>query len=367
MPMKTSNRGPWTHRFLILLFTVVLTLLAFWLLGFVLSDIGSLRGPSYADVEKRFLEKPLIDESLGVEREIAGMERKLGDEKSRLTLLRDSTSGYQKTMNQLLEMQRLNIEKGIALPEEQQKTLSESVEFFIANQKKDQAFNEQIAVLSEELRGLQERKRELAEKMEGQRKPAREEFSRLERRHDLRLATLKLAFLLPLLTIAFFLFVKRRGGLYAPLVHAAGIAVLWRTLLVIHQYFPARVFKYIVIVAAIGIVVFVLVSLLRMIRFPKAEWLLKQYREAYEKFFCPVCEYPIRRGPLKYLAWTRRSLRRVTLPAGDGSDGEKPYVCPSCGSQLYEECADCRGIRPSLLPFCDRCGAKKEFAAGSPG
>jgi predicted RNA-binding Zn-ribbon protein involved in translation (DUF1610 family) len=92
--------------------------------------------------------------------------------------------------------------------------------------------------------------------------------------------------------------------------------------------------------------------------------LLKQYREAYEHFFCPVCEYPIRRGPLRFLTWTRRSIRKLTPPPA-AADTDAAYTCPACGSHLYEQCGQCRSVRHSLLPFCEKCGAEKPVAASA--
>jgi predicted RNA-binding Zn-ribbon protein involved in translation (DUF1610 family) len=310
-------------------------------------------------VEKKFVSETLLHESQDIDRQLTEIGRKISDQQQRQRLLRDSTSGFQRTMNQLLEMQRLNLEKGVTLPEPQQKALAESVELFLANQKRDQELTEDVSKLSEQQRALQEIKRGLDEKLAVQRDDAQKEWSRLQRRHELKLASLKLLVLLPLLLVAVVLFLKKRTGLYAPLVYATGIAVLWQTILVIHQHFPTRYFKYIILFAAIVIVIHLLVALLRLIRFPKAAVLLKQYREAYESFFCPVCEYPIRRGPWRFLVWNRRSVHRLTPPAMAGTSGDAAYTCPACGAQLYEPCPKCQAIRHSLLPFCENCGAEK--------
>jgi predicted RNA-binding Zn-ribbon protein involved in translation (DUF1610 family) len=280
-------------------------------------------------------------------------------------LLRDSTGASQRTMNQLLEMQKLNLEKGLALDAPQQKAMAESVGLFLANQRRDQEFTEDISQLSEQQRALQETKRGLEEKLKVQRDAAQEEWRRLDRRHDLRLASLKLLVLLPLLLAAVALFAKKRTGPYAPLVYATGTALLWRTILVIHEHFPTRYFKYIILCAAIAVVIGLLVALLRALRSPKTAVLLKQYREAYEHFFCPVCEYPIRRGPWRFLVWNRRSVRKLTPPAPAGAGGDTTYACPACGSQLYEPCAKCQAIRHSMLPFCENCGAEKLVTAPS--
>jgi hypothetical protein len=119
--------------------------------------------------------------------------------------------------------------------------------------------------------------------------------------------------------------------------------------------------QYILIAIAIALVVQVLLYLLRMVVSPKKEFLLKQFREAYERFVCPVCEYPIRRGPLRYAFWTKRTIRKLILPEPSGhATNDDPYTCPACGVMLYEKCPVCGGVRHSLLAYCEKCGASKE-------
>jgi predicted RNA-binding Zn-ribbon protein involved in translation (DUF1610 family) len=178
-------------------------------------------------------------------------------------------------------------------------------------------------------------------------------------RHQLTLAALKLAVLVPLLALGVWLFVKKRNALYAPLIYGFGLAVIVRVALVMHEHFPRRYFKYILVVIALILVGRILIYLLRAVAFPKPDWLLKQYREAYEHFLCPVCSYPIRRGALKYLFWNRRNLRKLVFPATAGPLPEEPYVCPVCSTRLFEECESCHHVRHSLLPSCDHCGAEK--------
>jgi len=159
-----------------------------------------------------------------------------------------------------------------------------------------------------------------------------------------------------LLLVGVVLFQRYRSGPYAPLVYAFGGAVLVRVALVMHEYFPTRYFKYVLILAAIALVLQTLLYLIRMVAFPKQDWLLKQYREAYEAFLCPMCAFPIRRGPLKYMVWTRRTIGKIAPHAAGASSVEEPYTCPTCSTRLYEECEKCRAIRPSLLPSCQNCG-----------
>jgi len=115
----------------------------------------------------------------------------------------------------------------------------------------------------------------------------------------------------------------------------------------------------ILIVVALLLVLRVLAYLVRLVAFPKRGSWLRQYREAYERFLCPVCEYPIRRGPLKYLFWTRRTVKRLPQPAFATPGDDETYTCPMCTTRLYEECPACQAQRHALLPACQHCGAVK--------
>ncbi len=360
MPNQRINKGPWMHRFLIGLFTVFLTLLFFWLIGFVLRDIGTLRGPDYAETERQVLDQALVAERESLLKQIAQMKQAMNENRERQTILRDSTNNSQQTMNQLLEFQRLSLSKDVKPSAEEQQALADSQKIFLANQKRYQEINEQIASQAEQQRALEAKLRDLDAALEKQRERARADFQGLLNRHKLMIASLKLAVLIPLLLIVSFFFVKKRGGIYDPILYAAGAALLVQVGRVIHEYFPQRYFKYILILFALLVVLRILIYLLRMVAFPKKDWLLKQYREAYERFFCPVCSYPVRRGPLKYAFWTRRTIRKAAMPDGGGGEmAETPYTCPVCGTRVFEECEACHAVRPSLLPHCDKCGAEK--------
>ncbi|MBI4324238.1 MAG: hypothetical protein HY674_03150 [Chloroflexi bacterium] len=358
-----KNKGPWLHRFMVLLFTLLLALLVSWLLGFFMRDIASLPAPAWSEVEKQFLDESLLKTKKELDQRLAETGRTIKDQQERQALLRDSAGSSQRTMGQLLDVQKLSLEKGVSLSEAEQKALSESKDLFLSNQKRYQVLNEDIARLKEEERSLQEQNRGLDAKLESQRAQARQEHSVLLRRHAFKIATLKLLVLVPLLAVAVLLFFKKRSSLYAPFIYASGAALLWRIGLVIHEQFPARLFKYILLLAALAVVAQLLIYLLRMMAFPKKEWLLKQYREAYEKFACPICGYPIRRGPLKYAFWTQRTIKKSVLPPAAGGESDEPYTCPSCGCKLFEKCEVCQAVRHSLLPACEKCGAEKEPAA----
>ncbi len=359
MSTAIRNKGPWTHRLLVWGFTAALALLCFWLSGFVLNDIGTWPGPDFEALERSMLDQRLVHETKALARQIEETQRNIQRDTKRQQVLRDSTAEAQRTMGQLLDFQRLAIEKGVTPTAEEQKALADSQAIFLENQRRFQELNQQIARLEDQRDAQGQQQRGLEERLEKARRPVHEEFERQYEQHRWRLAAIKLAVLVPLLVAAAFMFLTWRTALHAPLVYAFGAAVVARTGLVMHEYFPTRWFKYILIGVALVAVLRTLVFLVRSIAFPKRDWLVRQYREAYERFLCPVCEYPIRRGPLKYLFWTRRTAKKLPQVAVPAADGEAPYTCPMCGTRLYEECPQCHALRHSLLPACEHCGTSK--------
>ena len=354
--VKSPPRGPWTQRFLVHVFTILFGLLSYWFLGFVLGDISTWPGPDYAALQEQMLDPVLSAESQRLQEEAELVKRDVETQQARQRILRDSTDNAQKTMQQLLEFQRLSLQKDVKPSPEEQAALAESQQRFLANQKQYQELTEEISRLQEQLRNLESQQRINQQKFHTASEPVRQEYERQSRQHELKLAFLQLAVLVPLLIVAVLLFYRQRESLYVPLVTAFAIAVVVKVMLVMHQYFPARYFKYILVITFLVIVTRVLIGLLRMIRFPKPDWLHKQYREAYEAFLCPICDYPIRRGPLTFLYWTRRTIKKLRpQPSGDAA-AEDPYTCPACGTNLFEACPQCGKTRHSLLPTCESCG-----------
>ncbi len=362
MSAATSTKGPWKHRILVSLLTVTATVLLYWLLGFAVGDIGSVPGPDWSEYERAHLDPQVVKEQQDLAAQAEEIRRQIDGRQQRQELLRRSTDASRETMNQLLEMQRLALQKNVKPSEAEQAALADSQQLFLQNQRAFQALNGEVVGLSEQAAQVQVRIARQAKVLEERRAPVRAEFEKLARRHELRMAALKLAFLLPLLAAAAYAFLRWRSGSLAPLVYAAGIAVLAKVAEVVHEYFPSRYFKYVALLAVLSVVVRLLVALLRAAARPGRDWLLKRFREAYEQFRCPRCDFPVRRGPLRFLLRTRRGVVNLgPTPAGEVEPG--PYTCPACGAAVYEECSACRAVRPSLLPWCERCGAEKTLSA----
>jgi len=357
MSKQQKPKGPWIHRFSIRFFTVVLSILIYWVLGFLVEDIESIKGPQYNDIEKKHVDQNLLDKQKELKTSITKAQRDIKNKSDEMRIVKDSSQNLQKTINQLIELQKLTVQKSVSLPETEQANLSSSLSHFLERQKEYQAHNSELLNYSEQKRTLELEKLNTDKEIEAQRKPAKEEYQKLREKHDFRLACFQLLILIPLLALAAFFIIKKRSSIYIPMFLGFGAATLLKVSFVIHEYFPSQYFKYVLIFGLLIAVAKLLIYFIRVVAYPKAQWLNKQYREAYERFLCPVCEYPIRTGPRKHLYWTRRTVNKIVLPNETAS--EEAYVCPSCGTGLFEECNSCHKIRHSLLPHCQHCNDEK--------
>jgi hypothetical protein len=364
-PAPVRHRGTWWQRFFIGLLTIVLTALVYWLLGFILNDIATIPGPEYDAFEAERIDPALPNSVKRLNRDIAAAERESTNQANRQSLLRESTRGAQQTLDQLLAILRLSIEQGTELSDEQQAALAESQRLFLENQRRDQELSESRAVLNERLVALREELRQNELALAEARRPIRHEFERAWDRHRLELAAVQIAVLAPLWLLGAWLFLRYRDTLYTPLIYALDIALLLKTFEVMHEYFPRRYFKYVLIVAAIAAIAWILYRLLRLVARPNRDWRLRQYREAYQAFLCPICRYPIRRGPLRYVPWPPR-VAPLAFPASPGNqqvatDADPRYTCPACATALFAPCEQCGATRHALLPACEHCGALHEI------
>ena len=138
MKTDTKSKGTWIHRFAIRLFTLVLAVLIFWVLGFFVDDIRSIRGPDYGTIEKKYLDKDLVAKRGTLEKQIADLTRQIENQTAKQRVVGDSSRNLQQTINQLIELQKLGMQKSIAFSETEQANFTSSLKLFLDNQKKYQ-------------------------------------------------------------------------------------------------------------------------------------------------------------------------------------------------------------------------------------
>lgn len=360
MTKLAPAKGTWFHRFAIRAFTVVFGLLVFWLLDFVVEDIRALDGPKLADIEAKFVSRELLVRRADLAKQIEAVSEQIKFQTDKQRLAADSSRNLQQTITQLTELQKLGLQKNTPLPEAEQANFNRTLNSFLEVQRRYQELGETTAAELDRKRKLTADLEQLDEQLRLQRIPAQEEYNLAFERHRMRSALLQLGIFVPLLAFAAIVLIKKRAGLYSPLWLAFGTATLVQIALTMHEYFPSRYFKYILIVALLIAIGALLVHFIRLTAFPKIQSLFKQYREAYERFLCPVCEYPIRTGPRRFLFWTRRTVNKVIVPL-EHAEHDEVYTCPSCGHELFEKCTKCEHVRHAMLPHCAHCGDEKTF------
>jgi len=358
MTESKKFKGTWIQQFFVIFLGLVLGLLLFWLLGFITKDIGSLRGPDRSKVEAKYVDAELVKKQKSQKEELDVIRDNIRNKQDQQSIVKDSTDSLQNTINQLLSIQKLNVERGGDLSAKEKQTLADSQTLFIENQKQYQTLNKEIAELTTQKHKQEKELFSASKEIEGQRLLSRKEYDGLMSKHRLKVAALKLAVMIPIFLISAWFFIKKRSGTFWPIAYAVFIAAFIRIVLVVHEYFPKEYFKYIALLVVIGIILRLLVYLLKRIVSPKKDSILKQYQEAYDKALCPICSKPIRIGPLRYAVGGKHGA--LVLAGQEIKLGKQEvYTCPSCGTQIYEKCDKCSDIRHSLLPFCEHCGGEK--------
>ncbi|MEM9367394.1 MAG: hypothetical protein AAGD07_15495 [Planctomycetota bacterium] len=354
----TLRRGPLGHRFLIWLFAALVSWLAFWLLGYVTRDIDRIEGPSYETEVLAKVPSDLVERSDQLTVELVETKNQIDALTKQRTVLQQTVTNSQQTINQLLELQKLSIENATSLSEEQQIALSDNLQAFLDRQAQSQEMGAQLETLTRKRQSLQENESELKEEQRQARVPLEDAYYEQVEAHQWRLAAYKLGLLVPFLLIIAVPLWRAMGTPFAPLSYAFAAALGGRVILVMHEHFPDEVFRYLLIGTALLVATWILYKLLRSLTRPSRQWLLKQSRDAYAQFVCPICEFPIRRGPMRFTSWTRKTLKKslALTRAEDAAQGDEPYTCPCCSTRLFETCSACNKTRASLLPACDKCG-----------
>lgn len=350
MSSTRQPKGPTSYRFLVTSLNVLLAILFYWLLGFVLQDISNQPGPSWETIQTHYQDPVLIKQKAALTQQDQTLSQEMNTIHKQQELLQTSINSYRDTMNQLLDLQKSNTQKNTTTTAETQQNLANATKLFLENQQRFQALNSTASQTNDTLQQVRNKTEKINNQLSEQTERGNKEYNSQLQSHNIKVALLQLALLIPLLLITAYFFKQYRLTIYKSMIIAVGVALILKIVMVMHEHFPSRAFKYIFILVLIVLVIRTLKNLLRMMLSPKSNWLQKQYREAYKKMQCPVCEYAIRPGVLKY-ATLEKNIR-----LSDNLPNIETYSCPSCGVHLFEKCSQCGNSRHSLLPFCETCG-----------
>ena len=159
---------------------------------------------------------------------------------------------------------------------------------FYDAQDKFESANETITTLNSERHQLNQSIEANGKELSEFENKASTEYNAAFRSHQLKIAALKLAVVVPLLFFSAWLVRRKRGSMYQPFHWAALCSTFWMTWLVMWDHFPRDFFKYIAILAAILILGAFLVWAIRSATRPRRDIVIRRHREAYQNHRCPV-------------------------------------------------------------------------------
>ena len=119
---KTSRPpAPRLHRALIWFLATVLTVLFYWALDFVASDIGNIERPDREAVAEEVRDAALHDELEALHDQRTDLNTRKAGQIEIQRVLRESTSELRSTMDQLVSLHELDIKAGVEPTEERQR------------------------------------------------------------------------------------------------------------------------------------------------------------------------------------------------------------------------------------------------------
>ena len=305
-PQSPKVRGLLLQRLFLWSMVAFLGLLFYWLFGFAMQDLSKIPGPNYSEVEKEDVDQDLLEQERDVQARIREGKSRISRLQRKKSLLEDSIANLQQTINQLRAMTNQGEDRSTSRDDIfDWETVNESLSAFLKNQKEYQTINKQIAEAQNTLDELQGRLESIQGQLDTQRDKAREEYRKRQHDHRKMISFFQLLFALAVFAVSVFVACKRRRHMYSKIFMALAAASFVRMVQVAHRFFPAFYFKYLAIIALIIAAVYLVVYLVRQIASPRRDLVMKKFKEGYERFVCPVCEFPMRLGPIRFGTFKR--------------------------------------------------------------
>ena len=107
------NKGPWFHRLLVWVFGFILSVLVFWLVGYVVDDIGAWPGPRYDRFAETRLDPALVETETTLRAQLADTGRTIRERKTDQQNLRDGMNNSRDTMNEMRATYRLALDQKV--------------------------------------------------------------------------------------------------------------------------------------------------------------------------------------------------------------------------------------------------------------
>ena len=276
-PAPPATRGA---RFGAFFLASLLSFLWIWLLAFLLEDVGRMNPVDYDEVYAAGMPSELIAELRGVNHEVGLLELRIKRQEQIQGVLQRDVESSGKVMEQMMNLQRLALEKGSVPSVVEREALAMAQETFLSSQGKYREANIEIQSANRTLFELQQKRTELETRKGSAEAPIQKEFRARQRARALIEASVRLGILIPLFLVAAATVRRRWRHPWRPIYLSFLVATFWTLGYEMFEQFPAEYFKYIAIVTAIGIVIAFLAWIIRKSTSPSPSLVLARNRAA---------------------------------------------------------------------------------------
>ena len=202
--------APWPLRLAIGFLSLLLTLFFIWLLSFMLNDIGDLPGPDYNTIQKSHVPEEKLNEANNLATQLVGVEKRIKRQEEIQGTLQQSMRNAETALTKIADLQRLSIEGGGKPSEVDQQAMENARSRFYTAQDEYESANETITTLNDERHQIKQSIAGIDADLRQFKNKSQAEYNDARRSHDLKIASLKLVFVVPLLLLAAWLVKKAR-------------------------------------------------------------------------------------------------------------------------------------------------------------
>lgn len=350
--VQGTRRQRWMMYFL----TFLLAYLVHAATSALLSDFTVIPQPNVEQYNKKYLSKETTEQVDKLGEQLTQVNEQLNQAIARRQRLQENAATLKKTIDLLTAQTLANKQSGAQLSPDEVNAKATSLNLFLENQKQDQELGQSIITLTNQQQLVNEQHENAKKALEKQRLPATEEYDKAMEHYRFKVAMMQSGAICLLLIIATLFLLKSQQSKLKLIAIGVFLGIFLQALDTFYLYFPLFYFKYLVMAFLIGLTIHGLRSAIHFAQSNQVEVLLKRYRDAYTCFLCPMCEFPIRRGPMTFAYWTRRSLVNCRIESQHSAADDEPYTCPVCSTNLFKKCKKCQKTRYGLLPACQHCG-----------
>jgi len=358
---------------------IFLFLVTYWGIGHVLHDIEIFNSNkvSYDSIRSDYVTSNIDNTRDALESRIRNIEGQIQRVRSKENILRESSSGFQNTINQIINLQKRNLgnaeETNKSLNQEVNRAFDVSLQEFFERQNKIQGYTEKRIDLLESKNRLEQNLSRLNSQIASQESQARTKYNKLREQQEDKEAIVKFFFLAPFLLFFFvvsntswkqnysfnnkfknvldkFFVSKKLGSIKVFMSKNMFFVYIVITLaffahMVKHlmQYAPHEFTKYSISVVLIIVLGFLIAIVFENMQKKKARVETKErmqfVKSNYLKNLCPSCGYPL----------------KDDIHVENLCD----IFCSNCGAHTHEKCSKCGNQRKSFMTYCDYCGNTK--------